>query len=131
MGIVSKVKSWPISVAFAAGVTISGAGVYSITQDTYAPNAIVQEASDSLHAGGKVDRPVMAYDSAGIWNVGDVAHFIVEKNGTILYEMKREITVAPQEPNDAITGTFHAYFYDDRIAPLDTVAIESVIAKEK
>jgi hypothetical protein len=48
MSLVSKIKEWPVSVAFAAGLTIGGGGAVMLTQDTYAPDAVVVTAEDSL-----------------------------------------------------------------------------------
>ena len=119
MGIVSSIKTWPVSVAMATGIAIGSAGTYQVTSEKYDPNATIQTASDSMDVKKNVViRPVAAYDMTGKIAVGDMVRLVVFKNDVIVYEQKQDIVNAPLPPNDGFTATARLYIYEDRIAPM-------------
>jgi len=155
MSIVDTVKKWPVSIAFAAGLTVGGGAVYEVSQDKYADDAVLVEATDTLIAAHKnpvyedvqvivgkdttiekvvvdslavsafVARPLLRHAWSGV-KQGDILRAVLFVNGEITAEFSRTITEAALAPNDGFSAVLKLDVREDRIAPMPEPAEEPV-----
>jgi hypothetical protein len=115
--IISRVKTWSVSAAMAAGIALGSAGTYQVTSDKYDPAARIETAQDSLRVEKNiVSRPYVSFDTvvAPELLVGKTVRYVVFIDNKIFYEQNQTVVNPPRGDNDAFCISYAGYIREDR-----------------